>query len=75
MVGSTIPIIHGDNEIKTLMDKVKYNMDVIMNYANPGDHVPEIVRNNITFKERYCAQYHRPPFKNIPKVIIRYLAF
>ena len=46
-----------------------------MNYANPGDHVTEIEQNNITVKEIYCAQYHRLPFHNIPKVMIQFLAF
>ena len=44
-----------------------------MNHANPGDHATEIDRNNRTVKERYRAQYHRLPFQNIPKVMIRYL--
>ena len=34
------------------MDKVKDNMDVTMNYTNPGDHVHEMERNKITVKER-----------------------
>ena len=34
------------------MDKVKDDLDIIMNDTNPGDHVPEIERNNITVKER-----------------------
>ena len=46
-----------------------------MNYTNPGDRVPDIERNNRKVKERYRTQYHRLPFQNIPKVMIRYLAF
>ena len=46
-----------------------------MNYANPGDHVPDIGVSNIAVKERYLAQYHILPFQNIPKVIIGYLDF
>ena len=32
------------------MDNVKDDLDVTMNYANPGDHIPEIERNNRTVK-------------------------
>ena len=55
------------------MDKVKNDLDVTKSYNNPEDHVHEIERNNITVKERYRTQYHRLPFHNIPKVMIRYL--
>ena len=33
------------------MDIVKDKLDITMNYINPGDHVPEIKKNNITVKE------------------------
>ena len=56
------------------MDRVKYELDFTISYANPGDHVPEIERNNRTVKERYCTQYQRLPFQTIPKFMIRYLA-
>ena len=46
-----------------------------MNYANPGDHVPDKERNKISFKEIYRAQYYIIIFHNIPKVMIRYLDF
>ena len=46
-----------------------------MDWDNPGDHVPEIDQNIITIKERYRSQYHRLPFQNIPKVVIRCLGF
>ena len=58
-----------------LTDKVKYELDVTMNYTNPGDRVPDIERNNRKVKERYRTQYHRLPFQNIPKVMIIYLDF
>ena len=57
-----------------MVDKVKNDLDVTINYANPGYHAPEIDKNNRTVKERYSAQYHRLPFQNIPKVMIRCLA-
>ena len=73
--GSNITIIHSDYEFKPLTDKVKDEFYVTINYANPGDHVTEIVQNNRRVKEIYRAQYHRLTFQNIPKVIIRYLSF
>ena len=73
--GFSIAIIHADNELKLLMDNAKDNLDVTMTYTNPGDNVPEIYQNARKAKERYCAQYHRLNFQNIPKVVIRYLDF
>jgi len=59
---------------RLLMDIVKDDLQVDMNYANPGSHVPEIERNNKTVKERFRAQYHQLPYHNIPKIMIKYLA-
>ena len=50
-------------------------MCVKINYANSGYHVPEIEQNNRKVKEIYHAHYHRLTFRNIPKVMIKYLAF
>ena len=73
--GSNITIIHSDYEFKPLTDKVKDEFYVTINYANPGDHVTEIVQNNRRVKEIYRAQYHRLTFQNTPKVMIRYFYF
>eukprot|EP00980_Cylindrotheca_fusiformis_P017734 scaffold5572_cov69-Cylindrotheca_fusiformis.AAC.1 len=56
------------------MDEVQDELDVEMNYANPGDHVPEAERNNRTIKERVRVGYYRLPYRKIPRVMIRYLA-
>ena len=69
----SISVIHIDEEFKHLMEAVKDDMDVDMNYTNAQDHVPQAKRNNQTLKERIRAQYHQLPYKNIPKVMIRYL--
>ena len=45
-----------------------------MNFANPGDHVPEAERNNQTTKERIRAAFHRLPYKAMPRVMIQYLS-
>ena len=43
-----------------------------MNYANPQEHVPEAERNNRVIKERFCAAFHRLPFKKMPKIMVKY---
>ena len=57
------------------MYKVKDQLEVTMNYSNPGDNIIEIERNNRTVKEIYCAQYHRLTFQNISKILNKYLDF
>eukprot|EP00980_Cylindrotheca_fusiformis_P020829 scaffold7825_cov87-Cylindrotheca_fusiformis.AAC.3 len=66
--------IECDGEFRVMMDQVQDDLDVEMNYANPGDHVPEAERNNRTVKERVRVGYYRIPYKKIPRVLIRYLA-
>ena len=72
--GFVIKTIHCDGEYKAMMDQVRDDLDVVMNYTNASDHVPEAERNNRTIKERIRATYHRLPYKAIPCVMIRYLA-
>ena len=69
-----IKTIHCDGEYKAMMDQVRDDLDVVMNYTNASDHVPEAERNNRTIKERIRAAYHRLPYKAIPCVMICYLA-
>ena len=70
--GFVIKTIHCNGEYKGMMDQVQDDLDVVMNYTNASNHVPEW--NNITFKERIRAAYHRLPYKAIPHMMIRYLA-
>jgi hypothetical protein len=72
--GFVIRTIHCDGEFCGMMEKVKDNLDVDMNFTNPQDHVPEAERNNGTIKERIRAAYHRLPYKAIPRIMINYLA-
>ena len=72
--GYRVVRIHCDREFKSIMDEVKDEMDIDMNYANTGDHQPEAERNNRTIKERIRAAYHRLPFKCIPRIMIEILA-
>ena len=71
--GFVIKTIHCDGEFRALMERVKDDLGVRMNFTNALDHVPEAERNNRTIKERVRAAYHRLPYKAIPRVMIKYL--
>ena len=72
--GFFIQLIHCDGEYKQLIEPVQDKLNATMNFANPGDHVPEAERNNRTIKERIRAAFHRLPYKAMPRVMIRYLS-
>ena len=44
--GFKINKIECDGEFKTIMDDVKDNLNVKMNYTNAKDHVPAAEQNN-----------------------------
>jgi hypothetical protein len=44
--GFHIKTIHCDREFRAMMDKVKDDLGVCMNFTNALDHVPEAERNN-----------------------------
>jgi hypothetical protein len=56
--GFHIKTIHCNGEFCAMMDKVKDNLGVRMNFTNTLDHVPETERSNRTIKERVQAAYH-----------------
>ena len=72
--GFFIQLIHCDGEYKQLIEPVQDKLNATMNFANPGDHVPEAERNNRTIKERIRAAFHRLPYKAMPRVMIGYLS-
>ena len=72
--GMRIGLIHADHKFKPIMDEVKDEMDMDMNYANPGDHVSQAERNNQVIKERIHGSFHRLPYRAIPKVMLHKLA-
>jgi chromosome segregation ATPase len=49
--GFHIKTIRCDREFRAMMDKVKDDLGVCMNFSNALDHVPEAERNNRTIKE------------------------
>jgi hypothetical protein len=71
--GFHIKTIHCDGEFRAMMEKVKDDLGVRMNFTNALDHVPEAERNNRTTKERVRAAYHRLPYKALPRTLIWYL--
>jgi hypothetical protein len=56
-----------------MMDKVKDDLGVCMNFTNAPDHVPEAERNKRTIKERVQAAYHQLLYKALPRQLIQYL--
>jgi hypothetical protein len=72
--GFVITHIHCDGEYRAMIEEVMDNLDMVMNFTNAQDHVPEAERNNRTIKERIRAAYHRLPYKAIPRIMIHYLA-
>ena len=64
--GFIVKTIHCDGEYHPVMDKVKDELNVNMNCANPLDHVPEAERNNRVIKECVRAACHQLPFKKLP---------
>ena len=56
-----------------MMNKVSDDLDVVMNYTNASNHVPEVEQNDCTIKESIRATFQRLPYKAIPCIMIRYL--
>ena len=69
----TIDMIHADNEFRAIAEEMEDDFDVEFNFAAPDEHVPDIERENRTLQERFRAEYHRLPFKILPKKMIRAL--
>ena len=72
--GFTITVIECNREYEVMMDVMKDELHVTMNYTNAQDHVPKAERNNCMLKERIRMAFHHLPYKAIPQVMIRYLA-
>ena len=71
--GFEIERIYADNEFKSIMDPVKDDLGVAMEYSAPQAHVPEAERNNRTLKERVRATYHRLPYSALPTAMMKVL--
>ena len=56
-----------------MMDKVKDDLDVDMNYTNPGDHESASERNNRTLQEWFRTAFHITGYATMPKIMIETL--
>lgn len=65
-----IKTMHCDGECQAMMDKVKDNLDVDMNFVNAQDHVPEAECNNCMIEEWIWAACHQLPHKATPRVVM-----
>jgi hypothetical protein len=72
--GFVVKTIHCDGEYRGIMEKVGNDLDVNMNLTNAQDHVPEAEWNNQMIKEWIWATYYCLPYKEIPRIMIHYLA-
>ena len=72
--GFLLKTIHCDQEFAPLMEEVANELDVEMNYTSRGEHVPEAERNNRTIGERIRTTYHNLPYKQMPRIMLKYLA-
>ena len=71
--GMRVSRIHADNEFRAVIDPIRDDLDLDVNYANPQDHVPEAERNNRTIKERIRATYHRLPYHTLTRTMVKTL--
>ena len=69
-----IKVISCDGEFRCVFDPVKDHMDIHMNYASRGEHDPKSERNNQHVKALFRVQFHRMPFKAIPRVMTEHIA-
>jgi hypothetical protein len=72
--GFHIKTIHCNREFHAMMDKVKDDLGVFIDFTNALDHVPKVEGNNRTIKVQVQAAYHQLPYKALPRQLIRYLA-
>ena len=56
-----------NNEYKEMMEPIKDDLDIDMDYVPAQEHVKQAERNNRTMKERIRAAYHRLLYKQLPK--------
>ncbi len=71
--GFCVSKIRCDNEFRPLTDELANKYTIRMNYSNAGEHVPEAERNNRVIKERCRATYHRLPFNQLSRLMVKVL--
>ena len=58
-----------EQEFKPIMNPVRDDMNIDMNYTSTGEHQPHAERNNRYLKERIRVKFQRMPFKATPKLL------
>jgi hypothetical protein len=56
-----------------MLEPIQDNLDVDIELANVGNHVPQAEKNNRFLGERFRACYHNLPFKAIPWTMIKFM--
>ena len=69
----TVSMIHADNEFRSITEAMEEDWKLDFNFADPDEHVLDIERENRMLQERFRSEYHRLPFKVLPKQMIRAL--
>jgi hypothetical protein len=62
-----------NNKFHPLKDAILKHYDIVTNFANPQEHVPEAECNNQIIKEQICASYHQLPFQQLTKTMTKIL--
>ena len=56
-----------------MMDPIKDDMGIHMDYCPATAHQPDAEWNNQTIKDRVRSTFHRMPYDNLPMVLWKYL--
>ena len=67
--GFTIRAIYCDREFRHIFEDIKDELGIHMNYTSAGEHEPTAERNNQHLKNLIRTQFHRTPYKAIPKLM------
>ena len=70
-----VAMVYCDREFKSIIQDAYNRLDVVINCTNTNDHVAEAERNNRFLKERFRTAFHLLPYKAIPRIMIKSLAF
>ena len=66
--------IYCHREFMELMEKVKDDLGIDLNYIAKHEHILEAEQNNQTIGKRIRAAYHNLPYNKIPRIMLKYLA-
>ena len=70
----TVKEVRCDREFRSIMDAVKDDLNITINYPPKGEKDGTAEQNNRTIGERVQAIYHYLPYKMVPKIMLKCLA-